>query len=89
MIYSALLRITKIHHFVDELVNQNKILSDCLLGEYTAIVFDIFDDTIQELNDDSRHDIEPGSSHNIKSIWSDEHVVYAVFIEDRLGVVRG
>ena len=62
--YTAYLGISEIQYFVQQLVNQDKVVLDVLLGDFSEVVPHDLDDLVEELEDEGGVDVLLGNGRN-------------------------
>ncbi len=80
------LRVAEVHHFVNDLVNQNEVFADGLFADDPAKILDDFGNLVHVLQNQRGGDVESGGAHDVDGVPVQENVVDSVQVEDRRAV---
>lgn len=59
--------ISKVHHFVKELVDDNKVVANTFFADFSEITAEYFDESVEEKNGDGTIDVAVGYTEDYKN----------------------
>lgn len=83
------LRVTEVDDLIQDLVDQDKILADCLLVDDSAEILNDGHDAVEELQDVGGRDVEASGGHHVDGGLLEVGKINALDVEDGLGVSLG
>jgi dihydrofolate reductase len=69
-----------VNNLINDLINEHKILSDCLFVEYSAIISEHFHHSVDNIHDKARRNIVLGGGHKVYAELLGEEVVQSLNI---------